>query len=97
MANSIEYLDRPPAGWFALDVLKNDGRKWDWAALMADVDFDDLKNCTCDFPVLFLVHPKDYRPGPHKVQQAFVRIPGKHRTWDDAWQAIHNMIAATRH
>jgi len=30
--------------WFALDVMKNQERKWDWVALMVDVDPDDLKN-----------------------------------------------------
>ena len=59
----IEYIDRPPAGWFALDVMRKEARKWDWVALMVDVHPDDLKTCTCNFPALFYVHPKDYRPG----------------------------------
>lgn len=60
---AIEYFDRPPLGWFALDVMRNEARKRDWVALMVDVHPDDLKTCTCDFPALFYVHPKDYRPG----------------------------------
>jgi hypothetical protein len=59
----IEYLDRPPSGWFGLDVMRWEGRKWDWCALMVDVHPDDLKNCTVDFPALFYVHPKKYCPG----------------------------------
>jgi hypothetical protein len=59
----LATLDRPPPGWFAVDVMRrNDTRKWDWVALMIDVDPDDLKSCTCDFPARFYVHPKEYRP-----------------------------------
>jgi hypothetical protein len=32
----IEYLDRPPAGWFVLEIMKVRGRNW--VALMIDVD-----------------------------------------------------------
>ena len=59
----LEYLDRPAPGWFVLDVMRAKSRKWDWVALMIDVNPDDLRNCTCDFPALFYVHPDDYRPG----------------------------------
>jgi hypothetical protein len=34
-------LDRPPPGWFVLDVMRTDWRKSDWVALMIDVDPDD--------------------------------------------------------
>jgi hypothetical protein len=66
---TIEYLDRPPDGWFALDVMRKEGPKWDWAVLMVDIHPDDLRTRTCDFPALFYVHPKDYRPGERKAQQ----------------------------
>ena len=56
---AIEYLDRPPAGWFALDVVRKEARKWDWVVLMVDLHPDDLKTCACDFPALFYVRPKD--------------------------------------
>jgi len=49
--------------WFALDVMKNQERKWDWVALMLDVDPDDLKNCICDFPAKLYVPPDENRPG----------------------------------
>ena len=75
---AIEYLDRPPPGWFVLDVMRKESRKWDWAALVVDVDPDDLKN------------------RPWAVHQSWVRIPGKHRNRDDAWDALENLIA-TRH
>src|ERR1019366_6004612 len=75
---AIEYLD-PPRGWFALDVMRRKARKGDWSALMVDVDPDDLKNCACDFPALFYVHPKEYRPGVRTARQCWVIIPGKHR------------------
>jgi hypothetical protein len=62
----IEYLDRPPSGWFPLDVMMATPRKWDWCALMVDVDPDDLKHCVVEFPALFYVHPDNYRPGEGK-------------------------------
>jgi hypothetical protein len=93
---TIEYLDLPPADWFALDVMRNEARKWNWVALLVDVHPDDLKSCACDFPALFYVQPKDYRPGERKAQQQWLRIPGKHRTKDAAWEALEVMMA-TRH
>jgi hypothetical protein len=92
----IEYLARPTPGWFALDVMRTESRKWDWTALMVDVHPDDLKNCPCDFPARLFVHPKDYRPSGREVHQRWFRIPGKHRNKDAAWDALENMIA-TRH
>ena len=59
--STLEYLDRPASGWFALDVMRANSRKWDWVALMVDVEPDELKRCTCDFPALFYVHPKEYQ------------------------------------
>jgi hypothetical protein len=93
---AIEYLDQPPAGWFPLDVMRKEARKWDWVALMIDVHPDDLKTCACDFPALFYVHPKEYRPGERTACQRWVRIPGKHRNRDAAWNALEEIIA-TRH
>lgn len=49
----IEELDRPPTGWFALDVMRKHSRKWDWVALMVDVHPDDLRSCVFDFPARF--------------------------------------------
>jgi hypothetical protein len=96
MNMDIAELDRPPPGWFALDVMKKDGRKWDWVALMVDVPPDDLKTRTCAFPALFYVHPKDYRPGSRTARQCWVLVPGKHRNWEAAWDALHELMA-TRH
>jgi hypothetical protein len=59
---AIEYLDRVPAGWFVLDVMRKETRKWDWVALVIDVNPDDLKNCACDFPALFMFTPKSIAP-----------------------------------
>jgi hypothetical protein len=67
----------------------------DPVALMV-VHPDDLKNCTCDFPALFYVHPKDYRRGQRTVRQCWVRIAGKHRSRDTAWKAFEDMMT-TRH
>jgi hypothetical protein len=74
-----EYLDRPPAGWFVLDVMRTKWRKWDWVALMIDVNPDD--------------HCSGERPAR---QSCWLRIPGKHRNKDTAWDALEDMIA-TRH
>jgi hypothetical protein len=82
---AIEYLDRPPTGWFALDLMQRKARSLDWVALMVDYD------------------PDDYDPGdpnyigpPPNAHDAWVRIPGKHRNRDAAWDALEDLIA-TRH
>jgi hypothetical protein len=87
---TIEYLDRPPAGWFVLDVMPEHERdvmpcqrKRDWVALMIDADPDELKRNPC---------PWAYR----RAREAWLRIPGKHRTRDAAWGRLQDMLA-TRH
>jgi hypothetical protein len=89
----IEILDRPPAGWFTLDVMRRESRKWDWVALMIDVPPEDHKSFGCDFPALFYVHPDEYRPSERRAQQQWVRIPGKHRNRDAAWNALDSIVA----
>jgi hypothetical protein len=92
----IEYLDRPPTGWFALDVMRKEKSKWDWVVLMVDVHPDELKHCLCKTAFLY-VHPNEYRPdGSRTAREAWVRIHGKHRNVDAAWDALEKMIA-TRH
>ena len=92
----IDYLDRPPSGWFCLDVMRREARKWDWCALMIDVHPDELKRCFCKVAFLY-VHPSEYRPdGSHTAREVYVRIPGKHRNRDAAWNALEDMLA-TRH
>jgi hypothetical protein len=78
----IEYLDRPPAGWFALGVMKKHKGRWDWAALMVDVHPDELRHCLSD--------------GSRTVHEAWVSVSSKHRNEDAAWDALQDMIA-TRH
>jgi hypothetical protein len=74
------WLDHPPAGWFPLDVMKSgSGRKWDWCALMINVDPDDFRT----------------RRAP-TAQEAWVRIPGKHRDKEAAWEALQDLLQ-TRH
>jgi hypothetical protein len=77
---TIEYLDRPPTGWFVLDVMRCQARKRDWVALMIDIDPD------CP----------DWRDGSRRARNAFVRVPGKHRNKDAAWDAFQDLVA-TRH
>jgi|NGEPerStandDraft_6_1074524.scaffolds.fasta_scaffold186385_2 hypothetical protein len=88
-----KYLEQPPAGWFVLDVMRSGARGGDWTALMVDVDPDDLKNCACEFPALFYVDPKDYRPGSRIAHQGWVRIAGKHRSRTAACKTLENMMA----
>jgi hypothetical protein len=94
--SSIEYIDLPPAGWFVLDVMRKEARKWNWVALLISVHPGDLKTSACDFPGLLYLHPKDYQLGEFKAQQRWLRIPGKHRNKDGAWDALEDMMA-TRH
>lgn len=95
-AANLATIDQPPPGWFLVEVMRAESRKWDWVALVVDVHPDNLKNCTCDFPAAFYIDPKKYRPGSHKVGQCWVRIPGKHRNRDAAWGAFQAMMT-TRH
>jgi hypothetical protein len=94
-AAGVEFVDRPPAGWFVLDVVRSDEnpRGRDWTALMVDVDPDDLNKYEVEFPALFYVHPNNYRPGFRKASQCWVNIAGKHRSRDAAWAALEDMIA----
>jgi hypothetical protein len=41
------------------------------------------------------VHPDEYRLG-RKARAAWVRVPGKHRNRDTAWDALQDMME-TRH
>jgi hypothetical protein len=91
----IEHLEQPPAGWFVLDVMRSDQnpRGQNWSALMINVDPDELKSCTCDFPARLYVHPDHYRPGSRTAHQRWVRIAGKHRSRTAAWNALQDMMA----
>jgi hypothetical protein len=40
-----QYLDHPPADRFVLDVMKKESRKWDWVALMIDIEPEIFKSC----------------------------------------------------
>jgi hypothetical protein len=78
-----------------LDVMREEARKWDWVALMIDVDPEDLKYGICDFPALFYVDPDDYRPGNRAARQEWLlRIQGKHRNRDAARAALDDMITS---
>lgn len=98
---SLPYLpvvDQVPSGeWFVLDVAKEGPRKWDWVAFLISVHPDDLKHCSCKVAFLY-VHPNEYHPDPSRVaQEVWVRIPGKHRNKDLAWEAFQDMMAARLH
>jgi hypothetical protein len=98
MSAPIQYSDLAPReGWHALTVCRaGDVRKWDWVALLVDVHPDELKNCVCKFAFLF-VRPKDYHPdGSRVAREVWVRIPGKHRNADLAWDALQGLMT-TQH
>jgi hypothetical protein len=50
----IDMVDRPPAGWFALNVMRKEKRKWHWVALMVDVSPDELKHSLCKIAFLYV-------------------------------------------
>jgi hypothetical protein len=41
---NIPFADSPPAGWFVLDVMRREWRKWDWVALVIDVDPNERRS-----------------------------------------------------
>jgi hypothetical protein len=61
---AIEYLDRPPSGWFILDVMRRERRSWHWSALMIDVPYDDFQNGANTRSCLVLI------PGKHRNRDA---------------------------
>ena len=93
---AIEYLDHLQPGWFALDVIRQKARQRNWVALLVDVHPDELKVCTCNFPALFYIRPKDYHPGDRVAHQCWFLIPGKYKDRDAAWGALEELMA-TRH
>jgi hypothetical protein len=74
----IEYHDRPPAGWFVLEIMQQRVRGREWIALLIDVD------------------PEDYRAKYRSPHSCWVRIAGKHKSRNAAWDALEGMMA-TRH
>jgi hypothetical protein len=93
MTAIIEYLDQPPPGWFVLDVMPaKEGRTRDWVALMVDV------------------HPDEYAAAVRSafrrwdgvdklevaVRECWLRVPGKYKDRDAAWDAALDLMA-TRH
>jgi hypothetical protein len=50
-------VDRPPLGWFVLDVMRKKSRSWHWTTLMVDIHPDKLRDgrrkaqsCWVDIP-----------------------------------------------
>jgi hypothetical protein len=61
-----EYLDRPPAGWFALDVMRKEARSWDWVALMVGRPSRRSQNLHLQFPRVVLCPPQGLSPWRQK-------------------------------
>jgi hypothetical protein len=92
---NLKTYDRLPSDcdWHVLRVCRKQSRSWDWVAFAIDVHPDELKHCRCETAFLY-VHPDEYRPQPGRVaREAWVRIPGKHRNQDAAWEALQQMCA----
>ena len=74
----FEELDRPPAGWHPVTVMRKTSRKWDWVALMVDVDPDDLKHCTLEGNglALLFINPDECTtqkpPDPNDIAPRFL-------------------------
>jgi len=66
----VKTLDRPPAGWFVIDVLPIQRSRGVWAALMTDVHPDELKHCKCQVAMLY-VDPAQYRPGSRVAHECW--------------------------
>jgi hypothetical protein len=79
---AIQDRDRPPPGWFVLDVMRKAAGNTDWVALMINVHPDEKKHRLCEVAFLY--------------REAWVRIPGKHGNRDAAWEALEDMMT-TRH
>jgi hypothetical protein len=90
-----QFVDHIPPNWFVLDVVQR-ATKGNWFALLIDVPPDDLKHCVVDYPALFHVHPKEYRPGHRTANQCWVIIPGQHKSRNRAWDVIEDLMA-TQH
>jgi hypothetical protein len=81
---SIEILDRPPLGWFLLEVRRKTKRQWDWVALVGNIDPESE------------AFREWQEKGRGLCHLEWVRIPGKHRTLEAAWEAFGD-LTATRH
>ena len=58
---------------------------------------DELKHCLCKTAFLYVL-PNDYKPVSGRVaQEAWVRVPGKHRNKEVAWEAAQDMVVASMH
>jgi hypothetical protein len=63
---------------------------------LVDVHPDELKHCVCKTAWLY-VDRDEYKPEPGRVaREVYVRVPGKHRNWEAAWDALQDLLA-TRH
>ena len=62
--SKLKELDRPPPGWFVLDVIREKSRTWVWVALMLDIDPEEHRlgrpGCGCWVRI----------PGKHKSRDA---------------------------
>jgi hypothetical protein len=92
-----EEFDRPPTGWFALDVMRRKPQ-WDWVALMVDVHPDDLKHCACDFrrASTCIRMTIGRRKAVRRANATFV-VFWQTQEWETAWHAIQDAIDGTLH
>ncbi len=82
-ASNDNRMSRPAANWLVYtrpDALGTT-KSWHWVVLMTDVHPDELQR---------------YYETRIAYQEAWVRIPGNHRTRDIAWGAMLEMMQ-TRH
>jgi len=80
MVVAVETLEHLSGEWFVLDVMRREARTRQWTALLIDMDPED----------------EDWRRGHRKASEAWFHIPGRHKSRDDAWEALAALVA-TRH
>jgi hypothetical protein len=79
-----EYVDKPPAGWFALTVCpqgEQGAPSEQWVGLITNTHPDQAQH--------------DYRAGRVR-RDAWLRVPGEYPDQDAAWEALLDLME-TRH
>jgi hypothetical protein len=76
----VQILDRLPPDWFVLGVMREKWPRWDWVIIMSNCPQEDHERFRR------LIASDD-------LQGGIIRIPGKHRNEDAAWDAAQALLA----
>jgi len=80
--DGTKFLDQMPDGWIVLNIHPNEEEGLEWSAIVTDTDPDGDELA--------------WRFRDPANGNTFVRIPGRHETYEAACDAFEAMIA-TRH